>query len=575
MALVRSDRYYTVVKFPRLLWAASIRHPPADLVQDYTPGSLTNWGYKQASADPNVAGGGVFYKLLMRAYPGFYVDNSVYAMFPFTIPSENRVILQALGNHNEDYDFGPPSFVGSPISITSWTGVTSVLNDQNSFKVPWGPRIWCLTGHDYMLSDDSQACAIQKISVRRALSEPLDGLDQIRQFYETLTMQLVRQNSAKLGKIYQLDAVRVVGNASHANFIGYLFKIPILDSSYGDGTFTDLQIYEFLAFIFAYLFVDIDPANSFALKVAAADAAKRFGRDVRSVCGKVMLNTGWGLRSLEEEVGIGPAESSLVDYGSHLINRLAAGGKSVDEVTWTIIPTAAAAVATQAQGFAQMLDLYLSEPYKSHWPAIQELAASDTLEAFKKLERYALEGYRLNTPAFGLTRIADDDTTIEDGNRSVPVKKGDRIFVDFTTACVDPTVFPDPQAVDITRPMDRYIHHGWGPHDCIGRPIVVKAMAAQLRVFAQLKNLRRAPGVAGELKSKTVNNGPFKVYMKEDWSDWWPFPASKFTFRKVKIGTLILTAAMNVQWDGFESWSSLANGTILLPKYPRHTSEME
>ena len=75
-----------------------------------------------------------------------------------------------------------------------------------------------------------------------------------------------------------------------------------------------------------------------------------------------------------------------------------------------------------------MLDLYLSDPYKSHWPAIQELAASDTFGQFEQLKRYALEAYRLITPAFSLTRIADADSTIVDGGRSIPVKKGDRIL---------------------------------------------------------------------------------------------------------------------------------------------------
>lgn len=542
-------------------------------MQDYTHGSLTNWGYKQASADPHVARGGVIYKLLMRAYPGFYVDNSVYALFPFTIPSETRKILQTLGNEQE-YDFSPPSFVSAPISIASWTGVTSVLDDKTKFKVPWGPRIWFLTGHDYMLSDDSEASARQKRSVQHALYQPPDGMDEIRQFYETLTMQLVRQNSAKLGKIYRLDAVRIVGNASHANFIAYLFKIPMDDSSYGRGKYTDLELYEILALIFAYVFVDLDPPTSLALKVAAAEAAKKIVDVVQPICKTVMSNDAMELQSLEEIAGDGPAANSLVNYGFHLIRRLAAGQTSVDEVTWTIISTAAAAVATQAQGFAQLLDLYLSDPYKSHWPAIQKLAASDTPEAFEQLKRYALEGYRLNTPAFGLTRIADAETTIEDGKRSVPVKKGDRVFVDFAAACLDPTVFPNPQAIDLTRPLDKYIHHGWGPHICIGRPIVETAMAAQLRVFAQLKNLDRAPGVAGELKSKTVN-GPFKVFMKEDWTEWWPFPASKFSVRKAKTGTLILPAAMHVQWDGFESWSPLSEGSVLLTKYPHTVDEME
>ena len=152
--------------------------------------------------------------------------------------------------------------------------------------------------------------------------------------------------------------------------------------------------------------------------------------------------------------------------------------------------------------------------------------------------------------------------------------KGDRVFVDFTSACVDPAAFPSPQAIDLTRPLDRYIHHGWGPHACIGRPIVETAMAAQLRVFAQLKNLRRAPGAAGDLKSKALY-GPVKVYMSEDWSEWVPLPASEFSCCKIKSGTLILTIAMSVQWDGFEPWSPLAEGRILLPKYPATMADLE
>ena len=77
-------------------------------MQDYTRGSLTSWGYDQVSADPNTGGGGLMYKLLMTAYPGSYVHNSVYAIFPFTVPIETQKILQDLDSQ-EDYDFHPPS----------------------------------------------------------------------------------------------------------------------------------------------------------------------------------------------------------------------------------------------------------------------------------------------------------------------------------------------------------------------------------------------------------------------------------------------------------------------------------
>lgn len=114
VALVRGDRFYTI---------------------DYSPATLTNWGYKIVANDFGIAGGGVFYKLLMNAFPGFYRSNSVYAMFPFTVPEENRKILSTLGTE-KDYDFSKPRFIPPPTPVLTWDGVVNVLGDQDKFKVP-------------------------------------------------------------------------------------------------------------------------------------------------------------------------------------------------------------------------------------------------------------------------------------------------------------------------------------------------------------------------------------------------------------------------------------------------------
>jgi hypothetical protein len=45
------------------------------------------------------------------------------------------------------------------------------------------------------------------------------------------------------------------------------------------------------------------------------------------------------------------------------------------------------------------------------------------------------------------------------------------------------------------------------------------------RAVFKLKNLRRAPGLQGELK-KVPRPGGFFVYMREDWGSLWPFPTS-------------------------------------------------
>ena len=59
-----------------------------------------------------------------------------------------------------------------------------------------------------MLSGDTPANAKQKKFVAQAVYEPQHGLDEIRQFYETLTTNLVHRESNRFGTTYQLDAVR-------------------------------------------------------------------------------------------------------------------------------------------------------------------------------------------------------------------------------------------------------------------------------------------------------------------------------------------------------------------------------
>lgn len=79
-----------------------------------------------------------------------------------------------------------------------------------------------------------------------------------------------------------------------------------------------------------------------------------------------------------------------------------------------------------------MLDLFLSDKYKHHWPDIEKLAHDDSPEAFEKLRKFGLEGYRLAPAAFGLVRVVDvDSAEIDDGGRQFAVKKKDQIYVNF------------------------------------------------------------------------------------------------------------------------------------------------
>ncbi|GFG11879.1 psi-producing oxygenase A [Aspergillus lentulus] len=555
VALVRGDRFYTV---------------------DYSPASLTNFGFNAASSDFDVAGGGVMYKLLMRAFPGWYQPNSVYALYPFVTPNKSREIMDKYMRF-KDLNFDRPSYTPLPVPVTTWEGATKVLEDQKRFHVPWGAHTFQITGHDYMLSGDTAANAEQRRFVNECVYERKSVLEDVRKLYESITTDLLHEKSFQFRDCYHVDIVRDVGNLAHAHFCSQFFSIPLEDNKDPlPDAYTPRELSDALSLLFGYVFLDLEPTDSLRNRIAAAAEAQRMG----TIMAKSVSNAGDSVvrRFMQ---ALGRSEAGPGSYGQQLVNRLLREGKSVDEVVWTIIPTAAAACATQAQGWAQMLDLYLSDKYASHWRDIQKLARSTDPRAFEKLKKYALEGYdltieslacadmyrfRLSTPAFGVLRTAVNAVTIKDGNASTTVHKGDSLFVDFITAGRDPVKFPDPDEIRLDRPAEIYIHHGWGPHACLGRAIVTTAGAALLRVLGRLENIRRAPGPAGEMKSKMVN-GAFKLYLREDGSAWTPFPQSRSL-----IGIPRTRDPVNDETEPWFFINGVATGYIIIQQLKNHAN---
>ncbi|KAK9259808.1 Psi-producing oxygenase A [Lipomyces tetrasporus] len=475
VALVRDDRFYTL------------------LTEDYNSATMTNWGFNQIQSNPNIAGCGVIYKLLMRAFPGYYHGNSVYALFPFTVPDETRVILRKVGKEAE-YDFNKPRLIPNPTLISTWTSIVGILEDLKRFKIGvpilccaktvgfandliWGKHTYELIKHDYMLSGDEPTNTEQRNFVDNALYSPENAMEEVTRFCGRITSDLLRERSRKLR---------------------HSFSVMLLKK--------------------------------------AQQSTEAFAKVAIHVCQLVHDER---FHALREFLGL-REHDVMPQYRRRLIERLFHGGNSVDEVASGVIATAAAAVATQAQAVSNVFDCTnledaigwtqngpLTALYHAfqdlahnlgHWSAIKELARSDDSTAFAKLKRYALEGFRLATPAPGLLRVAADDVVIKDGLKAVNIKKGNQVFANFEQACVDKDRFTDP-------PDSSYIHQGYGPHACLGHGITVNCMAAQLKVFGKLENMRRAPGGQGFMKYK-IANGALRMYMKEDWSDWWSYPST-------------------------------------------------
>ena len=93
----------------------------------------------------------------------------------------------------------------------------------------------------------------------------------------------------------------------------------------------------------------------------------------------------------------------------------------------------------------------------------------------------------------------------------------------------DPAVFPEPETFKADRPLDSYHVLSYAPDTCCGREIAIVALTSMVKVAATMKNLRRAPGPQGQIKSIPGVLGS-KKFLSDDWRIFQPFAGGKFGF---------------------------------------------
>lgn len=299
VTLVRSDRFYTV---------------------DYTAANLTNWGIQEASSDSNVLHGCVGYKLILKAFPNHFKSNSVYAMYPLTIPTENHSILTALGTVG-DFDFSVPKYTPVRIPISSYAATKQILNCAEHFKVTWGEGFDFIMKADFMLSGDTKSNAEQKKFVKdRLYLGNVNWKSQIKQFYIDTTRELLRKKTYNIGGCYMVDAVRDIGNIAQTHFAAAIFNLPMKSADHPKGIYTDQELYMILCVMFIVIFFDIDPSKSFPLRQAGYKVVRQYGSLVELQV-KSIKNWGW-LQGIWDPLNVrGRNKTALTSYGYHMIKR--------------------------------------------------------------------------------------------------------------------------------------------------------------------------------------------------------------------------------------------------------------
>jgi cytochrome P450 len=116
---------------------------------------------------------------------------------------------------------------------------------------------------------------------------------------------------------------------------------------------------------------------------------------------------------------------------------------------------------------ASAVDLLAEHPVQRGWIRDDPKVLAGAIE----------EVLRFAPPARGFSRLVVQDTEI----RGTPIKAGQYVYMLYSAANYDTTVFEDPERFDIKRRWEQlHVSFGFGTHSCLGQPLVRLEVSALL-----------------------------------------------------------------------------------------------
>jgi len=137
----------------------------------------------------------------------------------------------------------------------------------------------------------------------------------------------------------------------HVHFTSHLFNLPLKTEADGLEPFTEKQLYDILALLFGYVFLDKDEVQSWTIRTLGKQACDALSSLVKINVNEISFG-GW-VKKLADGI---KKDGFLDQYGNALIRRLLDAGMPIEEIVWIIMPTAAAGTANQGQQVISPVD---------------------------------------------------------------------------------------------------------------------------------------------------------------------------------------------------------------------------
>ncbi|KAF8532744.1 heme peroxidase [Gautieria morchelliformis] len=497
VALIRGDRFLTV---------------------EYTPFNLTSWGYQDVeTTDDNGSLGGMLTKLLFRTLPQHYTPKSIYAHFPFIVPSRMRENMQREPSMIRKYDWLEPHSVSAITPIQGLEFVREIVTNTTTFLAPYQALAQKLTDNHvfYFDASDSTNHRRTRATIHGLLFTSTANSEYAQYCYE-MTRELFAEKSYAPARATTrtVDIVREVINVLPLYWLTtHVVGLPLRTKENPHGKYSEQELYGYFAVLFTYIYRNNEPVNAWFLEYHSRKAAKSLLDDITAKINEA-TSVFSSIRGVVGRFAGQHENGKQVENALYkLLNRR--HGEPDDEgnadIVCNLFGVAINSVANWAHAMTHVVNFYLEVSRKNDKDAIVALAGRPVSEETENLLiGYVQEALRIDPPASpqcslaqvaGVLREARANTNVQ----TTELQGGERVFVNLAAALVDEgQPGGDALAVNPRRPQSE-LSFVPGAHSSLDQEFSNKTMAHVLRAVFGQKNLRRAPGESGQLTRFTEN----------------------------------------------------------------------
>ncbi len=361
-----------------------------------------------------------------------------------------------------------------PVLVTRFKDVQEILDRPDIFGVVYAPMIDKSVG-PYMLSHDSSVYNRRDKGLMRALIQEKDG-PIVKKAVAKIAKKCINEGAAN-------GVIEVVSQLSR--------KAPVLLTGKYFG-FPGPDIETMMRWSRA---TQYDFFHNQKMSGQIHDDNIRAGREMRTYLQDVLLPKRRKQLKKNRDRDDIVSRMLMTKCPAHV-------GWDDDRMLTNIMGLLVGGVETTSQAVVQILDQLLQRPSALNDARQAVLHGDDA-----KLGRICWEALRFNPVNPVVFRQCNQDYRLASGTlRNKVIPTGTVVVVGTRSAMKDSRELVKPRAFRVDRPDYQYFHLGYGMHRCLG-DIVSKVQVPEIiKQLLHLKNLRRAPGPAGQINFK---GGPF------------------------------------------------------------------